>query len=96
MFNNTILINFLVGLLCYCIFKTNSVCGFLLGIDPSLKLLFLHGKIEQVRICPEDAKAANYGFDITPARFITAIITEKGVCSATEESIKEMFPDKFK
>lgn len=56
----------------------------------------LHGKIEQVRICPEDAKAANYGFDITPARLITGIITEKGVCSATEEGIKEMFPDKFK
>jgi methylthioribose-1-phosphate isomerase len=56
----------------------------------------LHGKIEQVRICPEDAKAANYAFDITPARFITGIITEKGVCSATEEEIKEMFPEKFK
>lgn len=56
----------------------------------------LHGKIEQVRVCPEDAKAANFGFDITPSRFITAIITEKGVCSATEEGIKEMFPDKFK
>lgn len=56
----------------------------------------LHGKIEQVRLCPEDAKAANYGFDITPARFMTGIITEKGVCSATEEGIKEMFPDKFK
>ncbi|HAM10989.1 MAG: S-methyl-5-thioribose-1-phosphate isomerase [Bacteroidetes bacterium GWE2_41_25] len=55
----------------------------------------LHGKIEQVRLCPEDAKAANYGFDITPARFITGIITEKGICSATEEGIKEMFPDKF-
>jgi methylthioribose-1-phosphate isomerase len=56
----------------------------------------LHGKIEQVRLCPEDARAANYGFDITPARLITGIITEKGICDATEECIKEMFPDKFK
>jgi methylthioribose-1-phosphate isomerase len=55
----------------------------------------LHGRIEQVRLCPEDARAANYGFDITPSRLITGIITEKGICNATEESIKEMFPDKF-
>jgi methylthioribose-1-phosphate isomerase len=55
----------------------------------------LHGKIEQVRICPEDARAANYGFDITPARLITGIITEKGICSANENSIKEMFSDKL-
>lgn len=55
----------------------------------------LHGRIEQVRLCPEDARAANYGFDITPARLITGIITEKGICNATEEGIKEMFPDKF-
>jgi len=55
----------------------------------------LHGRIEQVRLCPEDAKAANYGFDITPAKLITGIITEKGICSATEEGLKEMFPDKF-
>jgi methylthioribose-1-phosphate isomerase len=55
----------------------------------------LHGRLEQVRICPEDARAANYGFDITPARLITGIITEKGICSADEESIKTMFSEKF-
>lgn len=55
----------------------------------------LHGKIEQVRLCPENARAANWGFDITPARLITGIITEKGICNANEESIKTMFPDKF-
>jgi methylthioribose-1-phosphate isomerase len=53
------------------------------------------GKILQVRICSEDARAANYGFDITPARLITGLITEKGICGATEEDIKEMFSDKF-
>jgi methylthioribose-1-phosphate isomerase len=56
----------------------------------------LHGRIEEVRLCPEDAKAANFGFDITPANLITGIITEKGICSATEEGLKEMFPDKFR
>src|SRR5450759_2249705 len=54
------------------------------------------GKIQSVRICPEDTTAANYGFDITPARLITGLITEKGICRATEKDIKEMFSDKFK
>jgi methylthioribose-1-phosphate isomerase len=39
--------------------------------------------------------AANFGFDITPARLITGLITEKGICRATEKDIKEMFSDKF-
>jgi methylthioribose-1-phosphate isomerase len=54
------------------------------------------GKILSVRICPDDAAAVNYGFDITPARLITGLITEKGICRATEKDIKEMFSDKFK
>lgn len=49
------------------------------------------GKIQTVRICPERTIAANYGFDVTPARLITGLITEKGVCRATEKDIKEMF-----
>jgi methylthioribose-1-phosphate isomerase len=56
---------------------------------------FADGKIQSVRICPEGAVAANYGFDITPARLITGLITEKGICRATEKDIKEMFSDKF-
>ena len=56
---------------------------------------FADGKIQSVRICPEDTTAANYGFDITPARLITGLITEKGICRATEKDIKEMFSDKF-
>jgi methylthioribose-1-phosphate isomerase len=56
---------------------------------------FANGKIQSVRICPEDAKAANYGFDITPSRLITGLITEKGICRAAEKDIKEMFSDKF-
>ncbi|TAL62046.1 MAG: S-methyl-5-thioribose-1-phosphate isomerase [Bacteroidetes bacterium] len=55
---------------------------------------YADGKIQSVRICPEKAVAANYGFDITPARLITGLITEKGICRATEEDIKEMFSDK--
>src|SRR5450759_3988979 len=57
---------------------------------------FADGEIRSVRICPEDTKAANFGFDITPARLVTGLITEKGICKATEKDIKEMFSDKFK
>jgi len=54
------------------------------------------GKIQSVRICPDNTVAVNYGFDITPARLITGLITERGICRATEKEIKEMFSDKFK
>ncbi|MCE5344782.1 MAG: S-methyl-5-thioribose-1-phosphate isomerase [Bacteroidales bacterium] len=57
---------------------------------------FSEGTIKSVRICPEDTIAVNYGFDITPARLITGLITEKGVCRATEKDIKKMFSDKIK
>jgi methylthioribose-1-phosphate isomerase len=56
---------------------------------------FLDGKIQSVRICPDRTVAANYGFDITPARLITGLITERGICRATEKDIKEMFSYKF-
>jgi methylthioribose-1-phosphate isomerase len=56
---------------------------------------FADGKIVSVRICPDDTTAVNYGFDITPARLITGLITEKGICRATEKDITELFSDKF-
>lgn len=56
---------------------------------------YADGEIKSVRICPDDARAGNWGFDITPARLITGLITEKGVCSADEESIKKLFSDKI-
>jgi methylthioribose-1-phosphate isomerase len=54
------------------------------------------GEIRSVRICPDDTKAGNWGFDITPARLVTGLITEKGVCTADEKSIKKLFSEKFK
>jgi methylthioribose-1-phosphate isomerase len=56
---------------------------------------FADGKMMSVRICPEDTKAKNWGFDITPARLVTALVTEKGICKATEKDIKKLFSDKF-
>jgi len=49
------------------------------------------GKIESVRICPEKTRAANYGFDVTPARLITGLVTEKGICKPSEKEIIKMF-----
>jgi methylthioribose-1-phosphate isomerase len=49
-------------------------------------------KIEKVRISPFHAPAANYGFDVTPARLITGgLITAKGICPANEADIKRFF-----
>ena len=41
-----------------------------------------------------DSKAANYAFDVTPARLITGLITENGICKAERDSIMNLFPDK--
>ncbi len=57
--------------------------------------VFLNGEIQSGRICPENAVAVNYAFDVTPARLITGLITEKGICRPTEKDIKKMFSDKF-
>lgn len=51
------------------------------------------GKIEPVLICPETTPAANYGFDVTPARLVTGLITERGICTASEEGILSLFPE---
>ena len=49
-------------------------------------------KIEKVRISPFDAPAANFGFDVTPARLITGgLITSKGICPANEKDISQFF-----
>jgi methylthioribose-1-phosphate isomerase len=53
------------------------------------------GEIRNVRICPEGAKAANFGFDVTPSRLITGFVTEKGICEASAEGLKKLFPEKF-
>lgn len=51
------------------------------------------GRIETVRITPEGSPAANWAFDVTPARYVTGLITERGVCSASEEGLAGLFPD---
>ncbi len=52
--------------------------------------------IIRVQITPEDCPAANHAFDVTPARLVTGFITERGMCDASENAIKKMYPDQFK
>ena len=54
------------------------------------------GQIQTVRIIPEKSPVANYGFDVTPARLVTGLITERGICKATRKDILRLFPEKQK
>jgi methylthioribose-1-phosphate isomerase len=52
------------------------------------------GRIETVRIVPDGSAVANYGFDVTPARLITGLITERGVVPASREALAKAFPER--
>ena len=51
------------------------------------------GRHAEVLIAPPESPAANYGFDVTPARLVTGLITERGLCRADEKSIVALFPE---
>src|SRR6267378_2412986 len=51
------------------------------------------GRIESVRIVPEGSQVANYGFDVTPARLVTGLITEHGVIAASRAALAAAFPE---
>ncbi len=52
------------------------------------------GRIETVRIVPEGSEVANYGFDITPARLVTGLITERGVIAPNRVALAEAFKER--
>jgi methylthioribose-1-phosphate isomerase len=49
------------------------------------------GAIAEIQVTPDGSPAGNYGVDVTPARLVTGLITEKGVCKASEDGLKGMF-----
>jgi methylthioribose-1-phosphate isomerase len=51
------------------------------------------GEMVEISVAPENSPAANYGFDITPRRLVTGLITERGICKADEKSILQLFPE---
>ncbi|MBW1696134.1 MAG: S-methyl-5-thioribose-1-phosphate isomerase [Deltaproteobacteria bacterium] len=66
--------------------------------DPD-EVRFVHGlsegSLRRVLVPPEQSAAANYAFDVTPARLVTGFITERGICRASEADIRKLFPEKF-
>jgi len=51
-------------------------------------------EIKSVLITDKEASVLNPGFDVTPAKYITGLITERGVCKANQEGISSLFPEK--
>jgi len=56
------------------------------GIDQS--------RSRKVLVPPQDSPAANFAFDVTPARLVTGFITERGICRATADDILHLFPER--
>jgi methylthioribose-1-phosphate isomerase len=54
------------------------------------------GDMATVRITPEGSPVANYAFDVTPARLVTALVTERGICAASTEGLLTLFPEQGK
>ena len=52
--------------------------------------------IAQVRISPDATPAANPAFDVTPARLVTGLITERGIAEASPEGLMALFPERVK
>jgi methylthioribose-1-phosphate isomerase len=52
------------------------------------------GEIATVRVVPAESPVANYAFDVTPARLVTGLITERGVAPASREGLAALFPEK--
>ena len=52
------------------------------------------GQRVAVRLTPAGSPVANYAFDVTPARLVTGLITERGVCSASRAGLLQLFPER--
>jgi methylthioribose-1-phosphate isomerase len=55
-----------------------------------------YGQTQKVGIAPHGARAVNFAFDVTPARLITGLVTERGVTRPSREWIEAMFPEQAK
>jgi len=50
-----------------------------------------NNELKKVLIYPKKSKALNLAFDVTPAKYVTGLITEKGICEASSKALKKMF-----
>ena len=53
----------------------------------------MDGMLSDVLLTPETSPAANYAFDVTPRHLVTGLITERGLCEASEDGLKFLFPE---
>jgi methylthioribose-1-phosphate isomerase len=53
-----------------------------------------YGQATKVALAPHGARASNYAFDITPARLVTGLVTERGIATASASSLASMFPER--
>jgi methylthioribose-1-phosphate isomerase len=51
------------------------------------------GVITEINLVPDTSPAANYAFDVTPARLVTGLITERGICEASRGGLSRLFPE---
>jgi methylthioribose-1-phosphate isomerase len=51
------------------------------------------GKVEAVQVTPDGVSACNYAFDVTPSRLVTGLVTERGVCEASETGLLALYPE---
>ena len=54
------------------------------GLDES-------GNVKKIQVYPKKSKAMNLAFDVTPAKYVTALITEKGICEASSKGLESLF-----
>ena len=50
-----------------------------------------NGNVKKIQIYSQKSKSMNLAFDVTPAKFVTGLITEKGICEASTEGLKRLF-----
>jgi methylthioribose-1-phosphate isomerase len=60
----------------------------------SISGLTVDGRIEKVRVVPQNSPVANYAFDVTPARLVTALITERGIVASNRTALAAAFPER--
>jgi methylthioribose-1-phosphate isomerase len=52
-----------------------------------------NGGVGAVRIAPPGVTARNFAFDVTPARLVSGLVTERGVCAASEAGLRSLYPE---
>ena len=52
------------------------------------------GSVKRIQVTADGTKAANYAFDVTPARLVTRLVTDQGTCAASKEGLLGLFPER--